>query len=491
MGNKDLLYKSVTELKKLLSDKQVSATELTELAIQRINETNDKTNAFLYVAGDTAIEEAKNIDKKIADGKDIGPLGGIPTSIKDLEPVKGMPQTNGSLFFKDNIADYDQLGVQRIKEAGGVILGKTNTPEFGLCGTTDNRLGDDCRNPWDLNCTSGGSSGGAGAGVASGVHPLAQGSDGGGSIRMPSGLCGIYGIKGTQGRIPRKHAGLQSWNPVNFSCMGPMSWYVKDSAIMLQVMSGPHPEAESTAIQTAPPDFLSDIDNGIKGKKIGWSVDLGCINVDPDVRSATEKAIKVFEELGAIVEPFNFEYNITELRESIFPINASQAYNKNGSLLDEDTDKLMAYYKKALLKGKDIQGAEYMNAESELFKFRNYMESVFRKYDFISTPTMAVPAHECGNPPPIVDGVKQDPEPSPSYGNDNLLHKNGGGLLSQFTAIYNYSGNPAATLPCGFSSKGLPISLQIAGAKENEVGVLQASRAFEIARPWHDKKPVV
>ena len=171
MGNKDLLYKSVTELKKLLSDKQVSATELTELAIQRINETNDKTNAFLYVAGDTAIEEAKNIDKKIADGEDIGPLGGIPTSIKDLEPVKGMPHTNGSLFFKDNIADYDQLGVQRIKEAGGVILGKTNTPEFGLCGTTDNRLGDDCRNPWDLNCTSGGSSGGEAAAIASDFSP--------------------------------------------------------------------------------------------------------------------------------------------------------------------------------------------------------------------------------------------------------------------------------------------------------------------------------
>jgi len=273
--------------------------------------------------------------------------------------------------------------------------------------------------------------------------------------------------------------------------MGPMSWYVKDSAIMLQVMSGTHPEAESTAIQTAPPDFLKDIENGISGKKIGWSVDLGCISVDPDVRAATEKAIKVFEELGAIVEPFNFEYNITELRDSIFPINASQAYNKNGSLLDEDTDKLMAYYKRALLKGKDIQGAEYMNAESELFKFRNYMESVFRKYDFISTPTMAVPAHECGNPPAVVDGVKQDPELSPSYGNDNSLHKNGGGLLSQFTAIYNYSGNPAATLPCGFSSKGLPISLQIAGAKEDEVGVLQASRAFEITRPWHNKKPVI
>ena len=283
MNTKEILYESIIEIKKLLSKKEISALELTKLSLERIEETNNKTNAFLYVAENEALEDAKKIDKKLADGENIGPLGGIPTSIKDLEAVKGMPLTNGSLFYKDNIADFDQLGIERIKNAGGIILGKTNTPEFGLCATTDNRLGDDCRNPWDLNCTSGGSSGGAGAAIASGVHPIGQGSDGGGSVRIPSGLCGIYGIKGTQGRIPRYHSGLQSWNPINFSCIGPMSWYVKDSAIMLQVMSGPHPKAESTAIQTTPPDFLKDIENGISGKKIGWSADLGSINVDPDL----------------------------------------------------------------------------------------------------------------------------------------------------------------------------------------------------------------
>ncbi len=496
MNTKENLYETIIEIKKLLSKKEISALELTKSSLERIEETNNKTNAFLYIAENEALEDAKKIDKKLADGENIGPLGGIPTSIKDLEAVKGMPLTNGSLFYKDNIADFDQLGIERIKNAGGIILGKTNTPEFGLCATTDNRLGDDCRNPWDLNCTSGGSSGGAGAAIASGVHPIGQGSDGGGSVRIPSGLCGIYGIKGTQGRIPRYHSGLQSWNPINFSCIGPMSWYVKDSAIMLQVMSGPHPKAESTAIQTTPPDFLKDIENGISGKKIGWSVDLGSINVDPEVKSVTQDAVKIFEDLGASIEPFEFKYNIRELGETIGPILGALGYNKNGPLLEENPEKLMNYTRKLLEIVKNWEGPVYMNSISELYKFRNYMESLFEQYDFLATPTMAVPAHECGNPPQKVDGVEQFDfgfrSMWPSYGeNDNPSHKNGAGLLAQFTAIFNWSGNPAATLPCGFSSKGLPISLQIAGAKEDEVGVLQASRAFEIAKPWHDKKPIL
>ena len=497
MPDSDILYKSITEIQTELLKKSFSSLELTQLALKRIDETNSKTNAFLHVAYEYAINEAKKTDIKISKGENLKFLDGIPTSIKDLEGVKDMPLTNGSWFYKDNIADFDQLGVERIKNAGGIILGKTNTPEFGLCATTDNRLGDDCRNPWDLNCTAGGSSGGAGAAVASGIHPIAEGSDGGGSIRIPSGLCGIYGIKGTQGRIPRKHSGLQSWNPVNFSCMGPMTWFVKDSAIMLQVMSGPHPEAESTAIKTIPPDFITTLDAGIKGKKIAWSVDLGSINVDPEVQEVTTNAMKIYEDMGAIIEPLNFKYNIKELSMMFSPILGALGYNKNGQLLDENPDKLMNYTKRMLEAVKNWEGPVYMNAISELYKFRNYMDSIFENYDYIATPTMAVPAHECGNPPEKINGIQYDysygsdnNEMIPSYGDsDNIAHKNGAGLLSQFTAIFNWSGNPAATIPCGFSSKGLPISLQIAGEKENELGVLQASRAFEIAKPWHNKKP--
>ena len=225
-------------------------------------------------------------------------------------------------------------------------------------------------------------------------------------------------------------------------------------------------------------------------------MDLGSINVDPEVKSVTQDAVKIFEDLGASIEPFEFKYNIRELGETIGPILGALGYNKNGPLLEENPEKLMNYTRKLLEIVKNWEGPVYMNAISELYKFRNYMESLFEQYDFLATPTMAVPAHECGNPPQKVDGVEQFDfgfrSMWPSYGeNDNPSHKNGAGLLAQFTAIFNWSGNPAATLPCGFSSKGLPISLQIAGAKEDEVGVLQASRAFEIAKPWHDKKPIL
>ena len=225
-----------------------------------------------------------------------------PTSIKDLEAVKGYRTTKGSLFLENDISKTDQLHVERIKKEDGVILGKTNVPEFGASGGTENKLGDDCRNPWNLNHTSGGSSGGTAAAVASGVHPFGQGSDGGGSIRIPSSFSGIYGIKGTQGRVPRRHSGKMSWHPVNYSCVGPMSWFVKDSALLLQVMSGTHIEAEPNTIEKPSPDYLKHIDNGVKGKKIGWSQNLNTRIADQEVIDINAKALKLLENNGAIIE---------------------------------------------------------------------------------------------------------------------------------------------------------------------------------------------
>ena len=255
MSDSNLLNKSAVELKKLIQNKKISSLELTELALKKIDETNHKTKAFLTITHDLAINSAKLVDQKISKGESIGLLGGVPTSIKDLEPVKGYRTTKGSLFLESSISEVDQLGVERIKNEDGIILGKTNVPEFGASGGTENKLGDDCRNPWNLDHTPGGSSGGTAAAVASGVHPFAQGSDGGGSIRIPSSFSGIYGIKGTQGRVPRRHASRMSWHPVNYSCMGPMSWYVKDSALLLQAKSGPRPDAEPGTINTPAPDF--------------------------------------------------------------------------------------------------------------------------------------------------------------------------------------------------------------------------------------------
>ena len=495
MNDKEILYQSLVEIKKLITNKELSPVELTEMALERIEETNDKTNAFLNVYPEMAINDAKKVEQKIINGESLGLMAGIPTSIKDLEPVKDMITTKGSLPSKDEISDIDQIGVERIKEHDGIILGKTNVPEAGSSGTTENKLGDDCRNPWNLNHTAGGSSGGTGASVASGVTPVAQGSDGGGSIRIPSSFCGIYGIKGTQGRIPRRHAGPSSWHPVNFSCMGPMSRYVIDSAIMMQVMAGPHSDAESGTIQTTPPDFISNLEAGISGKKIAWSLDFDCRPIHPDVKSNTENAVKIFEDLGAKVESFDFTFNLDDLEEPIMKVLgfASRYAGGGEDILKKDPDAFMPHVFNTYLRGKEVRADDYVRALAKLYEYRAYVESIFEKYDFISAPTMAIPANKINERAFFENGkviFKEWNDEIKFHSNDHDF-STWNYVYHAMTSLFNWSGNPAATLPAGFSKDGLPTGLQIIGKKENEVGVLQASRAYEIANPWHDFKPSI
>ncbi|MCH8207155.1 MAG: amidase [Chloroflexi bacterium] len=471
----ELAFTPAYRLRELIAQKQLSPVELAEGCLERIETLNPRLNAFLTVTADEALQAAREAEEGVMSGDELGPLHGIPTSIKDLEDTKGIRTTRGSLAYKDWVPDQDALVVERTKAAGGVILGKTNTPEFGYSGTTENRLGDDCRNPWNSERVSGGSSGGAGASVASGMSPIAQGSDGGGSIRIPSAFCGIYGIKATQGRVPRRHAGLSSWNPVNFSCTGPMTRTVRDAAIFLQVMSGPHPDSEPGTLATEPPDFTASLEQGVKGLRIAWSASPPSAPVDPEVRETAERAAHVFEELGASVEPVEFEVDLEEMWLSNDKLSDASTYLKNGHLLEDKADLLMPYVREAIERGKKVTGAEYLEAINKLERYRAYAAGFFTRYDLLMTPTLAVPAFPCGEPPEEIDGQK-------------VRRRQG---YTPFTAFFNWSGNPAASVPCGFSSDGLPIGLHIVGRREDEVTVLQASAAFEDARPWADKIPPV
>ena len=203
MSDVDLAYTPMTQLRHLLDSRQVSSLELTELYLRRIEALNPKLNAYLTVTAEEALESARSADRTIGQGRSTSPLLGIPVSIKDLEATKGIRSTMGSLIFHDTVPDINSVVAERVRDSGAVLLGKTNTPKFGLQGITENRLGDACRNPWNTERTSGGSSGGAGAAVAAGLCAIATGTDGGGSIRNPSSFCGLYGIKPTTGRVPR------------------------------------------------------------------------------------------------------------------------------------------------------------------------------------------------------------------------------------------------------------------------------------------------
>ena len=311
-NNDDLAFTSTTELRALIAAGEVSPVEVTEQYLTRIDRLDSRLNSYLTVTADEAIDSARRAEEAVARGDDLGPLHGVPISIKDLELTRGIRTTGGSLAFADRVPDEDSVVVERVRAAGAVILGKTNTPEFGLLGHTQNLLGDHCRNPWNTDRTTGGSSGGAGAAVAAGLCSLATGSDGGGSIRIPSSFCGVYGIKPTQHRVPL-YGGAASMGAFNmFSQSGPMTRTVADSAVLLQVLAG-HDPRDFASLRDTPQDYLAATKRGVDGLRLAWSPDFGFGAVDPEVVEVTSRAARVFDDLGcelgeadlALDEPFD------------------------------------------------------------------------------------------------------------------------------------------------------------------------------------------
>ncbi len=473
--NQELAWTPAHRLRQMVAEKAVSPVELTELALGRIERLNPKLNAFLTVVPEQALETAREAERAVMRGDELGPLHGVPISIKDLEGVAGVRQTDGCLVHKDNISERDSLATERIKAAGAVIVGKTNTSEFGHIGTNENRLGDACRNPWNTECTSGASSGGAGASVAAGITPVAQGSDGGGSIRIPSGFCGIYGLKPSQGRVPRRDTGIENWHPINFSCVGPMTRNVRDAAIVLGVLAGPSPDAEPGTIATEPPDFEAAVGRGVQGLRVGWSADIGGVPVDPEVVSIARTAAEEFESLGADVEDAEFRIDDPQAVFDTFQaMYRTRAYSLHGHLLREHRDQLTDYFIEGLERGRALTSEQLFNAQSRLNRYRAYIAGFFARYDLLLTPTLAVPAFPINAHPETIGG-------SP------VAHRLWG--FTPFTYPFNMGGNPAATAPAGFSDSGMPVGLHIVGAVGHDETVLAASAAFEEARPWANRRP--
>ena len=399
---------------------------------------------------------AAEADRAVARGDDLGPLHGLPISIKDLEMTEGIRTTSGSLIFADRIATYDSVVVERVKKAGAVILGKTNTPEYGLLGHTENRLGDHCRNPWNTERTTGGSSGGAGASVAAGLCALATGSDGGGSIRIPAGFCGIYGIKPTQGRISY-YLGPGADPASNlFSQPGPMTRTVADSALLLQVLAGRDPR-DPGALRDEPDDYVAALSKGVEGMRIGWSADFGFAAVEPEVRDSAAAAARAFEDLGCVVEEIDLVLNSPF--EQFWPLFTAIMYARVAGVVDEHWDKLSWYAQESLETGRNITGAEFVNALGHVDVMKSQFADAFDKYDLILTPTLATPAFPVGDPPAMIDG--QD------------VHWFWG--YTPYTMPINMIGSTAASIPCGFSSDGLPIGLHVIGPAGGEATVFAAS----------------
>jgi Asp-tRNA(Asn)/Glu-tRNA(Gln) amidotransferase A subunit family amidase len=463
----DLAFRPAHELLGLIKSKKLSPVELVTNILKRIAKLNPKLNAYLTVVEEKALLDARQAEQALYKGQKLGPLHGLPVSIKDLHCTKGIRTTFGSLIYKDFVPDLDAIVVQRLKAAGAVILGKTNTPELGQSGTTENKLGDHCRNPWDINRTTGGSSGGAAASVAAGLCCLAQGSDGGGSIRIPASFCGVYGLKPSFGRVADKS---DSNGMPLFAQIGPLTRYVRDAALMMNVISGPDHQ-DDTCIPQSAPDFVAEMDRPLGKMRLAWSSNLGYAAVDPEVKSIVKSAVRVFEDFGHQVDEATPKFDSPF--EVFQTIALADTYATHGFLLEKNADQLMDYVKSTLIAGRKITGAQYSNALRALNKFRSTWRYFFTQYDLLLTPTVAVPAFPVGKRPDEIGGQKVNRIWGPF----------------PFTAPWNLTGQPAASIPCGFSSEGLPVGLQIIGRQENEVTVLKASAIFEQARPWADKLP--
>jgi Asp-tRNA(Asn)/Glu-tRNA(Gln) amidotransferase A subunit family amidase len=464
----EFAWMPATEIAAAVRSKRLSPVEVTSALLDRIDALNPALNAYVLVTRDLAMKQAKAAEDAVMRGDDLGPIHGVPVSIKDLFDVAGLPTTKGSLVYKDNIASGYEYSVKRLLDAGGIHLGKTNTPEFGMLPTTENELFGATYNPWDITRTAGGSSGGAGSEVAAGLGPLALGSDGGGSIRIPSSLCGIFGLKATYGRVPRKGGG---WSTMTHR--GPMTRTVSDAALMMDVIAGYEPE-DPFSVPDFPGSYLAEVDRGIEGLRVGWSPDLGYALVEPEVREICERAARRFEELGCTVEEAtpgfpnpNADRTFIMLAASGDAVWLSELSDEQRALIGEPSQMFLA-------QGSKFTAMDYVRANDRRMALWHTMQRFHQTYDLLLTPSLSVTAFPVGDPPTHVGH-----DPFPPFG------------WSPFTAAFNLTGQPAASVPCGFDAKGLPVGLQIVGRAYADSIVLRAARAFEQLQPWAHKRPAL
>ena len=467
----ELAFMSAVELAQSIRDKKVSSLEATENFFQRIDQLDSQLHSYLTLCQDQALADARAADAAVRQGVELGPLHGVPISIKDLETTKGVVTTMGSAIFKDRMPDMDSVVVERVKAAGAIILGKTNTPEFGQSGTTENKLGEPCRNPWNTERTPGGSSGGAAAALAAGLCTLSMGTDGGGSVRIPASFTGLFGIKPTQGRVPR-FGGYGRPSANHFSQSGPITRTVADSALLLQVIAGPDTR-DITSIREPAPDFSANLGAGVNGMRLAWSSDLGYAAVDAEVVDITKQAAMKFIGLGANMD--DAKLKLEDPFETFWNVFSTAAYTSYGHLLEEHRDNLSDIGLRSIEHGQQTTGADMSRAIYEVDRLGRRMEEFFDNFDLLLTPTMAVPAFPIDQRPGVIGGKTVDPF---------------WGFLP-FTYPINISGQTAASIPCGYSSEGMPIGLHIIGPKGSEAKVLQACAAFEAANPWAGDRPGV
>jgi len=470
VADHDLCFAPATTLQRLYRARKVSPLEVMRAVLARIDAVNPRVNAYVTVAREQALAAAKRATAALGKKAPVGPLHGVPVSIKDLTPTKGIRTTWGSKIFEHHVPDEDALYVERLKRAGAIVVGKTNTPEFGAGGNTFNAVFGATRNPWNTALTCGGSSGGAAVALATGMGPLAQGSDLGGSLRTPAAFCGVVGFRTTPGLVP-VYPNELGWD--SLSVTGPMARTVGDVALMLAAMAGPDDRAPlSYEIDTR--RFTAAVKRpSIEGWRVAWTPDLnGLIPIDQEVAAVAERATAVFRSLGAKVEHACPDFSA--VNEIVLATRGLSMVARHADKLAQWESTMQAGLVWNIKQGLSLTPEQIGNGEklrTELWhRVRRFMET----RDLLILPTVAVP------PFPVEQRY-------PTEINGKTLDN----YTQWFFLTYGITvtGLPVISVPCGFTKAGLPVGLQIVGRRRREDAVLRAAAAFEAAAPWAGRIP--
>jgi len=471
VSDRDLCFVPATTLQRLYRARKASPLEVMQAVFARIDAINPRVNAYVTLAREQALTAAKKATAAVTrKGAKLGPLHGVPVSIKDLTPTKGIRTTSGSKIFEHHVPEEDALYVARLKAAGAIVVGKTNTPEFGAGGNTFNAVFGATRNPWNTALTCGGSSGGAAVALATGMGPLAQGSDLGGSLRTPAAFCGVVGFRTTPGLIPVYPSDL-GWD--SLSVTGPMARTVADVALMLAAMAGPDDRSPlSYDVDTR--TFTAAVKRpSIKGWRVAWTPDLnGMIPVDHEVAAVAEQATRVIRALGAKVEHACPDFN--EVNEIVLATRGLGMVARHAEKLAQWEPVMQKGLVWNIKQGLSLTPEQIGNGEKLRTRLWHRVREFMATRDLLILPTVAVP------PFPVEQAYPTEINGKPL---DNYTQ--------WFFLTYGITvtGLPVISVPCGFTKSGLPVGLQIVGRRRQETAVLNAAAAFESAASWADKIP--
>jgi amidase len=463
----DICFTPARQLARLIASRKISASEVMQAFIAQIERVNPKVNAIVTFLPDQALKAAKALDRK---RNFEAPFSGLPIAIKDVIATKGVRTTWGSLVYRDHVPTEDHLLAERLKAAGGILIGKTNTPEFGAGSQTFNEVFGATRNPYDLTKTCGGSSGGAAVAVACGMVPFADGGDFAASLRNPGSFCNVIGFRPSTGRVPA-YPHPYPWS--NLSELGPMARTIADAAFLLSVMAGPDPRAP-TSIMEPGSIFLKSLQRKFKKVRIAWSRDLGGLPVDPRVTQVLESQRKAFKDLGCVIE--DAEPDFSGATEAFEALRGLTYQHRVGGLIKDHRDKLKDTILWNYEQGIKLGAPDIAKAEGLRTALFHRMRGFLERYEFFVCPTNQLPPFSVDEPYPTeIAGVKM------------------GNYLDWMKSCYyiTITTHPAISVPAGFTEDGLPVGIQIVGRYREDFGVLQLAHAFEQATEVWKRRPAI